>query len=123
MEASFSEPPSSGECLPRPLPGLFFDSTYQETRVDLREGSFTNDILLAEANYSPSPDLSFRAWVQWTRGANLESKLIFDWQFRPDTRIFVVYQNLKTYVDFFDPRQPVFGTPGRSLTVKTVFLF
>jgi hypothetical protein len=107
----------------RPLPGLFADATYQETKVTLREGSFTTDILLAEANYAFSPEFSVRAWVQWNRGANLESKLIFDWQLRPDTRLFVVYQDLKTYVDFFDPRQPVFGTPGRSLTVKTVFLF
>lgn len=107
----------------RPLPGLFFDGTYQDTQVTLREGSFTNDILLAEANYSFSPELSLRAWMQWTRGANLESKLICDWEFRPDSRLYIVYQDLKTYVDFFDPRQPVFGTPGRSLTVKTVFLF
>jgi Domain of unknown function (DUF5916)/Carbohydrate family 9 binding domain-like len=107
----------------RPLPGLFVDGIYQETKVDLREGSFTTDILLGEANYSFSPELSVRTWVQWTRGANLESKLILDWEFRPDSRLYVVYQDLKTYVDFFDPRQPVFGTPGRSLTVKTVFLF
>lgn len=107
----------------RPLPGLFADATYQETQVKLREGSFTTDILLAEANYAFSPELSIRTWVQWTRGANLESKLILDWELRPDSRLFVVYQDLKTYVDFFDPRQPVFGTPGRSLTVKTVFLF
>jgi hypothetical protein len=107
----------------RPLPGLFVDGTYQETRVDLKEGSFTTDILLGEANYAFSPELSIRTWVQWTRGANLESKLILDWEFRPDSRLYAVYQDLKTYVDFFDPRQPVFGTPGRSLTLKTVFLF
>jgi hypothetical protein len=107
----------------RPLPGLFADVTYQETQVDLKEGSFTTDILLAEANYSFSPELAIRTWVQWTRGANLESKLILDWEVRPDTRLYIVYQNLQTYIDYFDPRQPVFGTPGRSVTVKTVFLF
>lgn len=107
----------------RPLPGLFADATYQETQVTLKEGSFTTDILLGEANYAFSPELSVRTWVQWTRGANLESKLILDWEFRPDSRLYVVYQDLKTYVDFFDPRQPVFGTPGRSLIIKTVFLF
>jgi hypothetical protein len=107
----------------RPLPGLFADITYQQTQVTLREGRFTTDILLGEANYSFSPQLALRTWVQWTRGANLESKLILDWEFRPNSRLYIVYQDLQTYVDYFDPRQPVFGTPGRSLITKTVFLF
>jgi hypothetical protein len=107
----------------RPLPGLFVDATLQETQVSLREGRFTTDILLGEANYAFSPELSVRTWVQWTRGANLESKLILDWEFRPNSRLYIVYQDLQTYIDYFDPRQPVFGTPGRSLITKTVFLF
>lgn len=107
----------------RPLPGLFTAVTYQQTQVDLQAGSFTNDILLGEVTYAFSSRLSVRSWFQWNREENLRTKLVVDWEFRPGSKFFIVYQDIRNYVGFFDPRQPLFGTPGRSLVTKTVFLF
>ena len=61
--------------------------------------------------------------MQWDRGANLPGKLDVDWELRPGSMLFVVYLDIRSYIDFFDPRQPVFGTPGRQLLTKIVFLF
>jgi hypothetical protein len=107
----------------RPIPGLFLASTYQRTEVRLKEGSFNSDILLGEITYAFSNRLSTRTWFQWARGANLRTKVDVDWEFRPGSKLFIVYQDIKTYIDFFDPRQPVFGTPGRTLLTKLVFLY
>ncbi|HEY0557985.1 MAG TPA: DUF5916 domain-containing protein [Thermoanaerobaculia bacterium] len=107
----------------RPIPGLFTAVTYQETKVHLKEGDFTSDIALAEVTYAFSNRLSTRFWVQWDKDANLRQKFDIDWEFRPGSKLFIVYQNIKSYVDFFDPRQPLFGTPGKSLLAKVVFLY
>jgi hypothetical protein len=107
----------------RPIPGLFTAVTYQQTKVHLKEGSFTSDIALAEITYSFTNRLSTRLWVQWDKDANLREKFDVDWEFRPGSKLFIVYQNIKSYVDFFDPRQPLFGTPGREFLTKVVFLF
>jgi hypothetical protein len=106
----------------RPTPGLFLASTFQQTKVHLKEGSFTSDILLGEITYAFSARLSTRLWLQYDRGANLREKFDVSWEFRPGSKLFVVYQDIKTYVDFFDPRQPLFGTPGRSLLTKIVYV-
>jgi hypothetical protein len=106
----------------RPVPGLFLAATYQQTKVHLREGSFTNNILLGEVTYAFTARLSTRLWVQYDRGANLREKFEVDWELRPGSKLFVVYEDIKTYIDFFDPRQPTFGTPGRSLLAKIVYV-
>ena len=67
--------------------------------------------------------MSTRLWLQWARDANLRAKFDVDWEFRPGSKLFIVYQDIRTYIDFFDPRQPIFGTPGRSLLTKVVYLF
>jgi len=107
----------------RPWAGVLAELTVQRTQVDLKEGSFTNDILLGQLAYSFTPQLTTRLWVQWDRDASLREKLDVDWELRPGSHLFVVYQDIRSYVDFFDPRQPVFGTPGRQLLTKIVFLF
>ena len=107
----------------RPIPGLFTAATFQQTTVRLKEGKFNSDILLGEITYAWSNRLSVRSWWQWARGANLRTKLDVNWEFRPGSKLYIVYQDIRSYVDFFDPRQPLFGTPGRSLIAKTVFLF
>ncbi len=107
----------------RPLPGLFIASTYQRTQVRLKEGSFNSDIALAEVTYAFNARLSTRTWLQWDRDANLRAKVDVGWEFRPGSKLFIVYQDIRTYIDFFDPRQPLFGTPGRSLLTKVVLLF
>lgn len=107
----------------RPIPGLFTAVTYQQTKVDLKAGSFESDLFLGEVTYAFSPQLSIRTWLQWNREENLRTKLILGWEFRPGSKLYVVYQDIRSYVDFFNPRQPLFGTPGRSLITKTVFLF
>jgi hypothetical protein len=107
----------------RPLPGLFTALNYEQTKVDLKEGSFKTDLFLGEVTYAFSSRFSTRAWFQWNRRENLRTKFVLDWEFRPGSRFYLVYQDIRSYVDFFDPRQPLFGTPGRSLLTKTVFLF
>jgi hypothetical protein len=104
----------------RPIPGLFLAATYQATHVVVKEGRFNSDILLGEITHAFSNRLSVRSWWQWARGANLRTKWDVDWEFRPGSRFFLVYQDIRSYIDFFDPRQPLFGTPGRSLIAKTV---
>ncbi|HYN19765.1 MAG TPA: DUF5916 domain-containing protein [Thermoanaerobaculia bacterium] len=107
----------------RPIPGLFTAATFQQTQVRLQAGRFNSDIMLGEISYAWSSRFSIRTWGQWARGANLRTKFDVNWEFRPGSKLYVVYQNIRSYVDFFDPRQPLFGTPGRSLIAKTVFLF
>jgi hypothetical protein len=107
----------------RPIPGLYTAVTFQRTQVHLKEGSFTSDIALGEIAYAFSNRLSSTLWVQYDRDANVRVKYDVDWEFRPGSRLFVVYQDIKSYINFFDPRQPVFGVPGRSLLAKVVFLF
>jgi hypothetical protein len=107
----------------RPIPGFFLAATYQHTEVKLKEGEFDSDIYLAEFTYAFSPRFSVRSWLQWAPDANLRTKLDVSWELKQGTKFFIVYQDIKTYIDFFNPRQPLFGTPGRSLIAKTVFLF
>jgi hypothetical protein len=107
----------------RPIPGLFIAATYQQTHVVLKEGTFNSDIALAEITHAFSNRLSVRSWLQWARGSNLRTKFDVNWEFRPGSKFFLVYQDIRTYIDFFDPRQPLFGTPGRQLLAKTVFAF
>ncbi|HEY9421821.1 MAG TPA: DUF5916 domain-containing protein, partial [Thermoanaerobaculia bacterium] len=107
----------------RPIPGLFLAATYQHTEVSLRQGKFDSDIYLAEATYAFSPRFSVRSWLQWAPDANLRTKFDVSWELPQGHRFFIVYQDIRTYIDFFNPRQPLFGTPGRSLIAKTVFAF
>lgn len=107
----------------RPVPGLFTGATFQQTQVHLKEGSFTSDILLGEVSYAFTHLLSVRAWVQWEKGLNLRQKFDIDWEFRPGSKLFIVYEDIKTDVNFFDPQQPTFGTPGRSLLAKVEYYF
>lgn len=107
----------------RPVPGLFIAATYQHTEVDLKQGAFDSDIYLAEVTYAFSPRFSVRSWWQWAPDANLRTKFDVSWELRQGTKFFIVYQDIRTYIDFFNPRQPLFGTPGRSLIAKTVFAF
>jgi hypothetical protein len=107
----------------RPIPGLYTAITFQQTQVHLKEGSFTSDIALGEVAYAFSNRLSTTLWMQYDRDANVRIKYDVDYEFRPGSRFFLIYQDIKSYIDFFDPRQPVFGTPGRSLLAKVVFLF
>lgn len=107
----------------RPIPGLFTAATFQRTQVYLKEGSFTSDIALSEITYAFTNSLSTRLWFQWDRETNLRTKFDVNWEFRPGSKLFLVYQDIKTYIDFIDPQHPVFGTPGREFLAKLVFLF
>jgi hypothetical protein len=107
----------------RPIPGLFLAATYQETKVHLKEGDFTSDIALGEITYALSNRLSTRLWLQWDRDTNLRTKFDVSYEFLPGSKLFIVYQDIRTYIDFFDPRHPVFGTPGRSLLAKVVVYY
>ena len=107
----------------RPAPGIFTDVTFQQTQVHLKEGSFTNQILLTEVTYSFSHLLAVQAWVQWERGLNLRQKFDVEWEFRPGSKLFLIYEDIVTDVNFFDPQQPTFGTPGRSLLAKIQYYF
>lgn len=107
----------------RPIPGLIIDGTYQHTHVNLTAGRFDSDIVLAEVIYAFSNRLAVRGWWQWTKDANARTKLDLTWELKNGTKLFFVYQDIRPYIDFFNPRQPLFGIPGRSLTLKTVFAF
>ena len=54
---------------------------------------------------------------------NARSKFDVTWELKNGTKMFLVYQDIRSYIDFFNPRQPLFGIPGRSLTLKTVLAF
>ncbi len=104
----------------RPVPGLIVDGTYQHTHVSLTAGRFDSDIVLGEVIYAFSNRLATRAWWQWTKGANSRTKFDVSWELKNGTKLFLVYEDIRSYIDFFNPRQPLFGIPGRSLTLKTV---
>ncbi len=107
----------------RPIPGLATDLTFQETQVVLKEGSFTDDLLLAEFTHAFTHLLSATAWVQWERGLNLHQKYDVEWEFRPGSKLFLIYEDIRTDVNYFDPQQPTFGYPGRSLLAKVQYQF
>ena len=107
----------------RPIPGLILDGTYQHTHFSLTAGRFDSNIVLGEIIYAFNNKLATRAWWQWTKGANSRTKFDVSWELKNGTKLFLVYEDIRSYVDFFNPRQPLFGIPGRSLTLKTVFNF
>ncbi len=51
----------------RPIPGLYTALTIQDTKVYLKEGSFTSDIALGEITYAFNNRLAASIWVQWDR--------------------------------------------------------
>jgi hypothetical protein len=104
----------------RPVPGLILDATYQHTQVSLTAGRFDSDIVLGEVIYAFTNRIAVRAWWQWTKEANARTKIDLSWELRNGTKLFFVYQDIESYIDFFNPRQPLFGIPGRTLTFKTV---
>lgn len=104
----------------RPVPGLIVAGTYQHTHINLTAGRFDSDIALTEVVYAFNNRLAARAWYQWTKDANERTKVDVSWELKNGTKLFLVYQDIRSYLDFFNPRQPLFGTPGRSLTFKTV---
>lgn len=105
----------------RPIPGLIIDGTYQHTQINLTAGKYESDIYLAEVIYAFTNRLAARAWWQWTKHANDRQKFDITWELKNGTKLFFVYQNIDTQIDFFNPRQPLFGIPGRSVSLKTVF--
>ncbi len=107
----------------RPVSGLILAGTYQHTHVNLTAGRFDSDMVLAEVVYAFNNRLAVRGWWQWTKEANARTKLDVTWELKNGTKMFLVYQDIRSYIDFFNPRQPLFGIPGRSLTLKTVLAF
>ncbi|HEX5718381.1 MAG TPA: DUF5916 domain-containing protein [Thermoanaerobaculia bacterium] len=105
----------------RPIPGLIIDGTYQHTQINLSAGRFESDIVLGEVIYAFTNRIAARAWWQWTKDANTRQKFDVTWELKNGTKLFFVYQNIDTQIDFFNPRQPLFGIPGRSVSLKTVF--
>jgi hypothetical protein len=79
--------------------------------------------VLAEVMYAFNNRLATRAWWQWTKNANQRTKVDVSWEMKNGTKLFLVYEDIRTKLDFFDPRQPLFGIPGRSFIAKTVFAF
>jgi hypothetical protein len=105
-----------------PLPGLLIQPELQTTRVSLREGRFTTNLLLGQVDYGITPDLAVRLWVQSSRGQSLRTQLVLHWIYRPGASLYLVYQDLRKYTDIFDPQQPVAGVPGRQLLTKVVYV-
>jgi hypothetical protein len=106
-----------------PLPGLLIQPLVQTTRVSLKEGRFTTNLLLGQVDYGFTPDLAAHLLLQSNEGRSLRTQLVLNWIYRPGANLYLVYQDLRKHTDIFDPQQPIAGVPGRQLLTKVVFIF
>ncbi len=113
-----------GSFVLRAVEGLLWFTHYQWTEVRLPAGDFIAELFEVELSYAKSsPDVSAVALYQWNREDNSFLRLVFKWVYRPESAVFVVYEDQRDLTGSLDPFRPSIGIPGRSLLVKTVFAF
>jgi len=62
--------------------------------VDLKEGRFTTQLVMARANYTLSPRMLLAALLQYNSSNNsFSSNIRFRWEYRPGSDLFVVYSD------------------------------
>ena len=76
----------------RPLPGVSVTGVWERSNIHLAEGSFTTDLLRAEAGIDPTPSISFTSNVQYdnlSEVLGLYTRL--RWILQPGSDLYLVY--------------------------------
>jgi hypothetical protein len=102
----------------RPATGLNLSASWDRSNVHLKEGDFITDLVQSTMSYSFSSRLSTRLTMQWEKVDNLRANFLIDWIYRPDSHVFLVYNDIRDLDSLrrnsgFSPLDP-----GRSVTLK-----
>ncbi len=107
----------------KPRNGVVLLTQWDRNDVRLPGGNFTTDLLTENITWSFSTWLSTRASLQWNRDDNFQGNFLIDWTYRPESDIFLVYNNVK---DFFAVRRDSGQStlvPGQSVILKVTRRF
>lgn len=91
----------------RPLPGFSLSPEYIHTNIDLREGSFSTDLLRFEGNFDFTNNLFLTTRIQFDNLSNLLGlNTRFRWILQPGSDLYLVYnQNWLREFDQFNSLQ------------------
>lgn len=113
-----------GYILYRPADGFTIEPSYQRDKVDLSAGTFTTELMTFSVSYSLTrPDLSLRASIQRRDEENSLLRVLVRWTYRPGSRLYLVYEDLRDLTDAARPFDTRVGVPGRRLVVKALYAF
>ena len=98
---------------------LSFEPSYQFNVVELREGSFDNQVVGSRVTYTMTPLMFTSALLQYNSTSHsVSANVRLRWEYRPGSEFFVVYNEDR---DTLARRFP--GLSGRALIVKINRLF
>jgi hypothetical protein len=98
---------------------LSLEPTYSLNVVELKEGSFTNQLVGSRVTYTMTPQMFASALLQYNSSSNVVSvNARLRWEYRPGSEFFVVYNESR---DTLARRFP--DLAGRALIVKVNRLF
>ncbi len=102
----------------KPWNGFIVSTNWEHDDVTLKEGDFTEDLLQTSADYWLSPRFGTRVQVQWNKQDNFRANFLLDWEYRPGSHLFFVYNAIRDLDEI--RRQTGFSAvdPGRSFTLK-----
>lgn len=107
----------------RPRDGLVIVPSIDRVKVDAPWGHFISQIGQTAVDYSLTPNLSTRVTLQWRERDNFRANFMIDWTYRPDSDLFLVYND----VDDLDVVRRDSGfnplRPGRTITIKATRRF
>jgi hypothetical protein len=76
----------------KPGPGLSLSASYEHNDVTLQEGSFTTNLLRADARWQLSPWASFTSNLQWDDVSDIVGLFTrFRWILTPGSDLYIVY--------------------------------
>jgi hypothetical protein len=107
----------------KPREGVVFLTQWDRNNIHLPTGKFITDLISENVSWSFSTRLSTRASLQWNRDDNFQGNFVLDWTYRPESDIYLVYNDLK---DFFAERRDSETstlTPGQSVILKVTRRF
>ena len=98
---------------------LSLEPTYQFNAVDLREGSFNNQVVGSRVTYTMTPLMFTSALLQYNSSSHsVSANVRLRWEYRPGSEFFIVYNEDR---DTFARRFP--SLAGRAFIVKINKLF
>jgi hypothetical protein len=98
---------------------LSLEPAYLLNVIDLKEGSFTNQLVGSRVTYTMTPMMFTSALLQYNSSSHaISANVRLRWEYRPGSEFFVVYNEDR---DTLSGRFP--GLSGRALIVKINRLF
>jgi hypothetical protein len=107
----------------KPADGVVMLTQWDRENVRLPVGRFKTDLVTENVAWSLSTRLSTRAILQWNRNDNFQGNLLIDWTYRPESDVYLVYNDVK---DFFIERRSSEQSPllpGHSVILKVARRF